>query len=73
MNKSPEPSVLINRAVKHFGTKAALARFLGIHQASISGWLSKGQLYLPRYRALQVVMVFPALAEMENNPAIEHV
>lgn len=40
-------------AIKHYGTQVALARALGINQASVAGWRE----YPPKLRQLQLQQI----------------
>jgi DNA-binding transcriptional regulator YdaS (Cro superfamily) len=52
-NKDKEKAMVIERVIKHFGSKAKLARALGIQRSNITLWLS-GAKNIPPKQAIEI-------------------
>jgi len=60
------------KVVEHFGSKAALARALGVHRVNVTQWQDNG--YFPPKRAIQIeritggkFLAFNLIEEDEDN------
>ena len=60
------PTVRLDRAKKHYGSRKALAEFLGITEEAIMNWERDKRKFLPEKRAYQVFFDAPELSEKKR-------
>lgn len=57
------PKIRVDTAVKCAGSQARLAKWLGIHRASVSMWKKRALVYVPDAHAFRLEKLHPELVE----------
>ena len=62
MKNFNDPKIKLDKAILHFGSKASLAEFLGLHRVTVTDWVNSDRLtYVPALHAYRMQKTLPDL------------
>ena len=60
MKKLTDPEIRLDFAINHFGTKASLAKALGLNRVTVTDWVNTNEFtFVPALHAYRLIRNYP--------------